>query len=453
MNAQTRLELCRKCPKRNRQSCTAASDGVDNLTIRSNNPQLDCPLGLWGKSETKSSKPTMAWFVGDIAKGGISNYMRTIIPELHKAGYKHEGIVLGSNIDLDLQTVEVLANICPLYVIRNQYGNPHPNVMHVPETIYEQLLNAAEVVQLAGNLPEHTPFPEGLSWDKATVFTQAHGVCDWTLKVIKHSMQYATRIIAVSQAVKSNLIQHGFRAQDIYVVRSVIDRNRLTNYYSQEDARSLFLDKNSNNKYELKHEDALNGLWLTYYGRLSPEKGIYRISQAVAAFQRFCADSKGLPTWQQRWFDRVSLLVVGGGLQAVETTAELMRINPSRTILCDWSDSPADVLAASDMTLCMSDNEGGPLTVPESIMGCCPAASYQIGVVPELVYSTAKDYRLLYTPLTNHADADVTARELYAALVNRKPGYRSSSDYRAAEECSRMFSLRNAMAAWGKAFS
>jgi hypothetical protein len=211
------------------------------------------------------------------------------------------------------------------------------------------------------------------------------------------------------------------------------------------------LDRNQNDKYELKQRESLNGLWLAYYGRLAPGKGIRQIAELVAELGRLCtAGGERIRRFQEPWFRNFTLLVAGGGIQSTEVKAELLSVLPDRTVLAGWSE-PSDVFSAADMSLCMSEAEGGPLTVPESIMGCCPVASYPIGVVPELTYTTDDGWhQMMYTPLVQYGTCKENAARVFASLQTRTPAYKPEYVYRDSYECSRMFSLRTAVAEWSK---
>ena len=417
-----RKAICRKCEFGRSGMCADPNSTVHGMNTVAAAMTPDAFCARW-----KEVRPTsgMSWFLADLAKGGISRFASTVIPLLHDIGYPTKAVVVGSTFMPDEPLIKDLKRYCRVY----QTEVPHQSAGMLPAdmSIYQQLMNDSSLVHIAARQPGYSPLPSGLLRPEGTrVLAHAHGMCGWTLKVLKYLSQWATHYYGSSSRAAENATENGYPAHHAIVP---IDRNRLTPSVRAREARKQLLPESSDGE-----------IWLTFVGRLSPEKGISRIAETARWISDNCDK-------------RVRLILVGDGYDRdnqIESVLSVMGGVPWNHF--DWMQDLSSVFSASSLTLCMSDAEGMPLTVLESLISCCPVAAYgEIGCMPLLRgWSLSGRPKPLFLELPYKSTGEESGRVVLDFLNRRSFAHRIPSDYVDAEETARLYSYAEARRQWGE---
>jgi glycosyltransferase involved in cell wall biosynthesis len=151
-----------------------------------------------------------------------------------------------------------------------------------------------------------------------------------------------------------------------------------------------------------------------YVGRLAPIKRVDVLLDAVAAARRDGA--------------RVRLAIVGDGeLRAqLEARSEALGLTDA-VVFCGFRTQLAPIVAAADVAVLSSDNEGTPVALIEAAAGARPAVSTRVGGVSDIV-------RPQSGVLVAAGDATAFGRELAALAADRELRERMGAAARAHVE-------------------
>lgn len=180
-------------------------------------------------------------------------------------------------------------------------------------------------------------------------------------KIVK-ALRQATGIIAVSEALKSRMVELGIPAEKIVVIRNGVDRDLFFPRDCNEARQRLGLDP----------EDRV----LLSVGALVPVKGFDRLIETIALLNRS----------GNRW----KLFIIGEGTErrALETQISKLKLENCVKLLGAKSQAElADWYSAADLFGLASHREGCPNVILEALACGLPVVAVDVGGVAELIPS------------------------------------------------------------------
>ncbi len=291
-----------------------------------------CPRNYWSLSYD------ITFLVGDLAYGGITEVLRKVIPAtLHEPNVRSLSVKVASDFDRD-----------PSFII------PHsPHLTSAPPPTHLR-----HVVHLVSRHPEHTPvLSSDLPVPKPDLtITHLHGPCKWAQECLDHSLSIPAKqklILANSQYTLDHLTLPASSASLTQVPSRVIN-------LPIQPTRSP--NSRIHDRYTLATTYGLDPTrpWWIYCGRSSPEKNI----ETIIRFRSEIANY-GIVNPQLLLLTRPQL----------KSTQDVRYI--------PWQD-PARFYNASDLCVCASSSEGGPIFTVEALLSGCPVVSTNVGHMVKL---------------------------------------------------------------------
>jgi glycosyltransferase involved in cell wall biosynthesis len=187
----------------------------------------------------------------------------------------------------------------------------------------------------------------------------------------RYLLRFFTRVIAVSTAIKDDLVAHGVRADRVQVIANAVT--------------SVRADDAPNTRQKVRADLGIGegDFVFGYVGRLSREKGVHYLIDAAAQLVH------GRPG--------IRLLIVGDGPErsALEAAALVDGLRDKVTFAGFQSDT-SPWYAAMDAVVLPSLTEGTPMTLLESMASGLPAIASRVGGVPAVI--THGDSGILVEP-------------------------------------------------------
>ncbi len=168
------------------------------------------------------------------------------------------------------------------------------------------------------------------------------------------------RLVAVSEAVRQDLLSRGFLSEQVITIRNALDINRIRReLFSREKARQLL-------------NVPAGCVVIGSVGRLALEKGHHYLLEGVAPLLRERAD--------------LHLLLIGGGPLHRELEEKACQLGiRDRLTLSGHVPGAVRYLRAFDVFLLSSLREGLPLALYEALAAGVPALSSPVGGCPEVM--------------------------------------------------------------------
>ncbi len=178
--------------------------------------------------------------------------------------------------------------------------------------------------------------------------------------VDRRILRFFTRVVAVSAAIKDDLVAHGVREDRVEVIANAVTPVREAD--ASATRRKMRADLG------IDDSDFVFG----YVGRLSPEKGVHYLIDAAA---QLAAERPG-----------IRLLIVGDGADRgqLEQAARDGALRNKVTFAGFQSDTPP-WYSAMDVLVLPSLTEGTPMTLLESMAIGVPVIASRVGGVPAVV--------------------------------------------------------------------
>lgn len=201
---------------------------------------------------------------------------------------------------------------------------------------------------------------------------------------IVQALNRATGVIAVSQALKQQMVELGIAAEKIAVIPNGVDRE-IFHPLGREEARD---------RLGLNLEDQV----ILTVGALVPVKGIDRLIDAMA-----------VPT-QTEQGRQTRLLVIGEGTERAALEAQISNLNLQDRIFllgAKPQNELAGWYAAADLFCLASHREGCPNVIIEAMACGLPIVAANVGDVRELVDESCG--RVVKTSLTEDLAAEISA--------------------------------------------
>jgi len=172
-------------------------------------------------------------------------------------------------------------------------------------------------------------------------------------------LRYARRVVAVSRAIREDLVSTNVPPAKVRVIGNGIDIERFQKSRSSATLKAVL---------GIRECDSV----VTIVGRLSPEKG-HKIF--LEAARRVASDNKN-----------VTFLIVGDGPMAQELRAEAARLDlQGRVIFTGFRKDMPEVYAITDLMVNASSIEGLPVTILEAMASRVPVIATCIGGIPDVI--------------------------------------------------------------------
>lgn len=241
----------------------------------------------------------------------------------------------------------------------------------------------------------------------AGYFTPTQG--RFVVEVEKRLARITTRLIALTEGQRSELVRRGFPPGKIVVMRLGIEMDEFARRDRAESRRALGL--------------SIQGELVGIVGRLTPIKDVPTFLRAVAELIR------ARPS--------VRALVSGDGEEAdgLRSLARELGIE-DRCSFIGWRTDLSTVYSALDVLALSSLSEGSPMSVLEAMAVGCPVVATRAGGVPDLI-SDGKD-GLLVPPRDPSALAGAIARLLDDPGLARSLATSAHARVRAEHDPSRL---------------
>lgn len=176
-------------------------------------------------------------------------------------------------------------------------------------------------------------------------------------------LRFASKIIAVSEAIKSSLIKSGIKESSVTLIQNAVNGS-----YSVE---AFTRNRKAKREYcGMTEDDVVVG----YVGRLSEEKGVGYLIEAIALL-----DKSGIPA---------KLLIIGDGPQRMELADRVKKANlEEKVIFTGFQNDVECWLPAMDVFTLPSLTEGTPMSLLEAMACGIPVVATAVGGVPQVIES------------------------------------------------------------------
>jgi glycosyltransferase involved in cell wall biosynthesis len=177
------------------------------------------------------------------------------------------------------------------------------------------------------------------------------------------ALRFSNRIIAVSDDIQKKLIRSGIKANRIRVIPNCVQ--------TEIDEASFLKDRLSTRQHlGFSTKDFILG----YIGRLSKEKGLSHLIEAVSLSRR-----RSCP---------VKLLIIGDGPQHTELSAAVSREGLEQDIVfTGFHSNISHFFPAMDVFVLPSLTEGTPVALLEAMAHGIPVIASSVGGVPGIIES------------------------------------------------------------------
>jgi len=215
-------------------------------------------------------------------------------------------------------------------------------------------------------------------------------------------LRFSQRIIAVSQGIKSDLIKSGIKESRTRLIQNAVG----VSYSDELFAQNRFAKRQ---KYSIAEKDFVVG----YIGRLSEEKGIRYLIEAIAL--------------QVRSAFPVKLLIIGEGPQRKELEEFVEKENIKRNVIfAGFQNDIGDWLPAMDVFALPSLTEGTPMSLLEAMAYGIPVIASAVGGVPQVIDSGEEGILVSAGKPQDLSDAilllykDIALRERFSEAAKKK---------------------------------
>ncbi|MES2789452.1 MAG: glycosyltransferase [Planctomycetota bacterium] len=271
-------------------------------------------------------------------------------------------------------------------------------------------------------------------WRGKPLLVQLHSVCNETHSIASKLKPHATHFVVTShEAYDTAVTTFGIPRNQVTTIELAVDANRLASWAQPMELRSDFLKQG---EHRLTEELVATAHWLLYFGRFAPEKRISQIAEAV----------KILNLRGKSWVG----MFVGEGWKGVEIKASIRRTIPKNFILLPWIDNIGDVIRASDVFICASEYEGGPMASIEALLAGIPIVSTDVGILPSVKFldPESKQQQHVYSSLGRNPTSLQIADVLVKAVGTRSPTERPAIASDLARRAAGRFNVRRMASDW-----
>ena len=172
-------------------------------------------------------------------------------------------------------------------------------------------------------------------------------------------LKFAKMIFTVSQEIKDDMLQKGFKENHIHVIHNGINISQFNPKTARVQLRA-----------DWKVSD--NEILLTIVGRLAPEKGHEVLFKAM--------------TQITKQHPNVKLLVIGDGPLRNNLEEQIKNLNLSNhIILAGLREDMPDVYRSCDILVNASYKEGLPMTILEAMASGLTIIATRVGAVPQVI--------------------------------------------------------------------
>ncbi|MES2789453.1 MAG: glycosyltransferase family 4 protein [Planctomycetota bacterium] len=401
-------------------------------------------LNQLGGAQIPSCAPgklKVLWLLADIAHGGIGTYTTNLFKSIVGRTVLPTAVVFYTcnPATTDFSLARALSQFTRVICtderrVPEEVKHANPHIEFVPGSrIYDELLDQCDIVTTASNNPHVLTRTD---WRGKPLLVQLHSTCSETARIAKRLRRYATHFLVTSlEAHTAATTLFGLPPDRVTMIESGVDANRLASWLPPLELRKAFL---RDGDHCISSGFAERSHWLLYFGRFASEKRIPLIADAV----RLLNESG------QAWIG----VFVGDGRNASNIKARIRQAIPHHHLLMPWVPSVGDIINASDVFICASDYEGGPISSLEALLAGIPVLSTDVGILPSVklprMPGDAEDvvyHSLGSTPTPRHI-ANVAG----SVVRDKMPMTRSVADHCLAVQAAGRFSIRRMADDWNR---
>lgn len=399
------------------------------------------------QKSTSLKQISLGFILFDLAKGGIARYTANLIPELVTAGVRISGLVIMTKFCMDEDALRIIQRYCPVYNVgeedMSEYGIP------TDKSAAERLVSDSDIITFAAIGPNlmtmDWKFP--VTHGKPTLH-QVHGTCMWTRNNVTYNKDNTQHYLAVSPMVEKLILEIVPEAS-ITTIPFNLDFNRVIPTEDWLTTRRRLLDS-AECSLEMGSDVALRSPWVLFFGRFAPDKNIPLLARSLYTLC-VAADSSmyDMPPSSLAKLKHTVGVFVGTGWNVVKEREGIRSNLPGHYIIAEWADHIGNVINAADLSVTLSDTEGGPMSLIESLAIGCPAMSTPTGMMVNLERPGHMPGPLGIPHIIHHgASRQLVAERIAAILAPREPGVRTAADYENARIVAAKFHPKTVKGQW-----
>lgn len=401
------------------------------------------------------AKKKVAWFLNDLARGGIARYTANLIRSLSsmQSDVIPEMVIFNTGYELDVESAKIISDFCRVIGTDQHPGNMSnfAGLDFVEKAqgsaIYNEAIETCDVVTVAGLNDKWGKVPEGVNYSKLKECVgQIHGVCEWTRACIDYVSPWTDRFVAVSHTVRESALPFVPKNKPIDVIEMSIDRNRIVPWIPRINYRRKIIQEFGHNLSNSVRKEATAGPWILYYGRFAPEKRINVVAETVAKLVAMNKSGEIFNGHAEQYIASAVGVFVGSGWNLPKEREQVEQLLPGRCMFPGWlnDDSLGNMLNATDVFCMFSSSEGGPLTLVEALLAGVPCMATPVAL--------GKELEAYCVPVGLTEPTSLTAAKMNSMLVSRM-GKRSPLDYNRSKQLEFRFNQTRFTKAWSAALS
>ncbi|WP_198000204.1 glycosyltransferase family 4 protein [Gimesia alba] len=333
------------------------------------------------QSEFKDKKIRLGVCMPNMAMGGVTRLLLTMMDTQVDHGLEWSGFAIGNSEVFDIETAKRILRYCPIYCTRND--PKFQGLVTVVKNACQKVVDESDLVNLWGYTKSNDEI-DSTNWNSKPSLVISHGQCEWTRKNLSVSLSKGSMhvLVAVSEAA-GECIQEATR-KPYAVIYNSVDFSRCAPSRDRDEVRR---------EWGISPEVKAVG----YIGRFAMDKNPLATAKAVAGLG-----------------EGYHAVYVGEGWQSDQVIAETKELCGDRLTIVPRTEDIGTVLAALDCVVTAASHEGGPLVAAESWLAGCPVVSTPAGMISELERN--------YGPLVYGVPFDPSATELTCAVLDAIAG-------------------------------
>ncbi len=321
------------------------------------------------------NKKRVAYILTPVDFGGSEKVSLNFLKHVDRGRFDMRPVVLirpwedaGGNTFLrELESEGYEAHKVPVAIRTKTHGRDYLRVVRCYRLIYSFLRKGSfDLVHTNGYFADTVGIPAARFLGIPCIST-CHGFIRNDMKLLIYNMldQFVLRLagktIAVSEAIKEDLIRHGVRRDRIEVITNAVSAPM-----NAQEMKAVRSERRTGMR--LSPEDFA----ACYIGRLSAEKGVKHLITALSMIEPGAG--------------RVKLVIIGDGPQKQELKglAEKLRVG-ERVVFAGFQSDIEAWIPAMDAFVLPSLTEGTPMALLEAMAHGLPAIASAVGGVPDVI--------------------------------------------------------------------
>ena len=322
-------------------------------------------------------KKKVAYILTPVDFGGSERVSLNFLKHVDRGRFDIRPVVLirpwedeGGNIFLrELESEGYEAHKIPVAIRTKTHGRDYLRVVRCYRLIYSFLKKGSfDLVHTNGYFADTVGIPAARFLGIPSIST-CHGFIRNDMKLLIYNMldqfvlRMAGKTIAVSEAIKEDLIRHGVKEDRIEVITNAVNAPM-----NAREMKAVRLERRA--VMNLSPKDFA----VCYIGRLSAEKGLKHLITALSMIEAGA--------------EHVKLVIIGDGPQKQELKelAEKHRVG-ERVVFAGFQSDVEAWIPAMDAFILPSLTEGTPMALLEAMAYGLPSIASAVGGVPDIIDS------------------------------------------------------------------